>query len=113
MATRDPREPFIRIEVDEARDMMRNGDVQLIDVREPHEFAGGRIGGAHLIPVMSLFGRTAELDRERKIIFVCQVGQRSALACEMAAAAGFDPERLFNLEGGTEAWVKRGLPLER
>ena len=42
---------------------------------------------------------------------MCAVGQRSALACEMAAAAGL--RRLFNLEGGTEAWMKAGYPVEK
>ena len=37
MATKDPHEPFTRIAVDEAKDMMARGDVQVIDVREPEE----------------------------------------------------------------------------
>lgn len=47
------------------------------------------------------------------MIFVYAVGQRSALACEMAAAAGYQEDVLCNLEGGTEAWVKAGEPVEQ
>ena len=47
------------------------------------------------------------------MIFVCAVGQRSALACEMAAAGGVPADRLYNLQGGTDAWVKAGEPLEK
>ncbi len=110
MPTKDPREPFSRISVDEAKGMMSNGDVAVIDVREPHEYNAGHVPNAKLIPVATVFARKDELPRDKDVIFICQVGQRSALACEMAAAAGLT--RLFNLEGGTEAWVKAGNPVE-
>jgi rhodanese-related sulfurtransferase len=38
------------------------------------------------------------------------VGQRSALAAEFAASMGF--KDLYNIEGGTEAWVKAGYAVE-
>ncbi len=110
MPTKDPREPFSRISVDEAKGMMSNGDVAVIDVREPHEYNAGHVPNAKLIPVATVFAHKDELPRDKDVIFICQVGQRSALACEMAAAAGLT--RLFNLEGGTEAWVKAGNPVE-
>ncbi len=110
MPTKDPQEPFSRISVDEAKVMMSNGDIAVIDVREPHEYNAGHVPNAKLIPVATVFARKDELPRDKDVIFICQVGQRSALACEMAAAAGLT--RLFNLEGGTEAWVKAGNPVE-
>lgn len=114
MASRNPREPFVRITVTEAHQMMTDGDsVHVVDVREPHEFETGHVRGSLLIPEMLLLTRRAELPRDKKIIFVCSVGQRSALACEMAAALGLDPDNLFNMEGGTEAWARAGLPLEQ
>jgi rhodanese-related sulfurtransferase len=110
MATKDPREPFTRISVAEADDMM-NGGAAVIDVREPHEYQSGHVPGAALIPVNSVFARREELPKDKDLIFVCAVGQRSALAAEMAAAAGLT--RLFNLEGGTDAWIKAGKPAEK
>ncbi|MCH8920909.1 MAG: rhodanese-like domain-containing protein [Chloroflexi bacterium] len=111
MPTKDPREPFSRISVDEGKELMSSGNVAVIDVREPHEYNAGHVPNATLIPVATVFARKEELPRDKDIIFVCGVGQRSALACEMAAAAGLT--RLFNLEGGTEAWVKSGQPVEK
>jgi len=111
MATKDPREPFTRIDVKEAQEMMSKNDVAVIDVRELHEYSGGHVPGAKLIPVATVFMRRDELPQDKDIIFLCAVGQRSALACEMAAAAGFT--RLYNLEGGTEAWIKADLPVEK
>ena len=43
-------------------------------------------------------------------MFICEVGVRSGLACEMAAAMGLDPEKLFNIEDGTGSWIAKGLP---
>jgi rhodanese-related sulfurtransferase len=111
MPTKDPREPFARIAVDEGKEMVANDNVAVIDVREPHEYNAGHVPNAKLIPVATVFARREELPRDKDIIFVCGVGQRSALACEMAAAAGLT--RLFNLEGGTEAWIKAGYPVEK
>ncbi len=111
MPTKGAREPFSRISVDEGKELMSSGNVAVIDVREPHEYNAGHVPNATLIPVATVFARKEELPRDKDIIFVCGVGQRSALACEMAAAAGLT--RVFNLEGGTEAWVKPGQPVEK
>ncbi len=110
MAKKDPREPFTRIEVSEADEMMKDG-AAVIDVREPHEYSSGHVPGAKLIPVNTVYAKREELPRDKDLIFVCAVGQRSALACEMAAAAGLT--RLYNLEGGTDAWIKSGMPAEK
>jgi rhodanese-related sulfurtransferase len=110
MATKDPREPFTRISVDEAKEMMDAG-AAVIDVREPHEYTEGHVPGATLIPVNTVYARREELPQDQDVIFVCAIGQRSALGAEMAAASGLT--RLFNLEGGTEAWVKSGQTVEK
>ncbi len=109
MPAKDPQEPFTRINVDEGREMMSRDNVAVIDVREGPEYNTGHVPDARLIPVASIFARRDELPRDKDILFVCAVGQRSALACEMAAAVGLT--RLFNLEGGTQAWIEAGYPV--
>ena len=110
MATKDPREPFSRIDVKEAKEMLGDG-AAIVDVREPHEYEAGHVPGATLIPVNRDYARREELPKDKDVIFVCAVGQRSALACEMAAAAGLT--RLFNLEGGTDGWVAAGEAVDK
>ena len=112
MPIKNPQEPFHRITVAEAKTMLQDG-AHIIDVREPHEYAAGHIPGAPLIPVNTVFARRGELPKDGTIIFTCAVGQRSALACEMTAASGIPADRLYNLEGGTEAWIKAGEPVEK
>ncbi len=110
MATKDPREPFTRITTAEAKAKLENGNVQVVDVRTPGEFSGGHVPGAINIPHMSVVARRNELAPDKELVFICAVGQRSALACEFAAALGF--KDLYNVEGGTDAWVKAGYPVE-
>ena len=110
---KDEREPFYRVDVAEAKEMVSSEDVAVIDVRNPNEYQEGHLPGATLIPVNNVFARREELPKDKKLLFVCAVGQRSALASEMAAAAGIPAERIYNLEGGTDAWRKAGEPVEQ
>jgi rhodanese-related sulfurtransferase len=93
----------------EAREMLAGGDVQLVDVREPHEWDAGRIAGATHIELEDLVARAGEIDKDRKVIFQCRVGRRSVMATEAFAASGYDA---YNLAGGITAWVEAGLPIE-
>lgn len=110
MPTKNPMEPFQRITIDEAEEMLRRGDVELVDVREEHEYQEGHLPGARLLPVNSMLTRAGELPKDKDLLFVCAVGQRSALGCEMAAAHGLT--RLFSIEGGTNGWREAGKPIE-
>jgi rhodanese-related sulfurtransferase len=92
--------------------MVGDGAYVVIDVRNPDEYQTGHLPGAALIPVNSVFARREELPKDKKILFVCAVGQRSALAAEMAAAAGLPADSLYTLDGGTDAWKKAGQPVE-
>ena len=102
------------IDVQEASRMQGEG-ATLIDCREPDEHAEGHAAGAPLIPHMSVFQRADEVEqaaggKDKPVMFICKSGQRSAVASEFAAAAGFTD--LYNVEGGTDAWREAGLPME-
>jgi adenylyltransferase/sulfurtransferase len=75
----------------------------LVDVREPIEYEISRIEGSKLIPLRQLGSRIGELDPNREIILQCKTGVRSAHALLLLQQAGFT--RLYNLEGGIEAWA--------
>jgi rhodanese-related sulfurtransferase len=86
--------------------------VVVIDVREPEEFARGKIPGAYTIPrgllEMQVDGR---LPREATVVLYCAGGGRSALAAKSLADMGFG--KVENLQGGFGAWVNSGLPVEQ
>lgn len=71
---------------------------QLVDVREPAEFATGTLPGAINIPLLELPDRLAELEKNRRVLLLCRSGARSANAARFLAASGFID--VVNLEGG-------------
>jgi rhodanese-related sulfurtransferase len=111
MPVKNPDEPFTRLTVQEAKEKIDRGEAQFVDVREMHEYTAGHATGTQHIPLNSVMSRINELAEDRDIVFICQKGQRSALAAEYAAAGG--RTRLFNLEGGTDAWQAAGYPIEK
>jgi glyoxylase-like metal-dependent hydrolase (beta-lactamase superfamily II)/rhodanese-related sulfurtransferase len=88
------------------------GEVQVLDVREPDEFTGplGHINGAALIPLGDLADRIGELRREVPIVAVCRAGGRSAQATVILQQAGF--KDVANLTGGMLRWRAEGHPVE-
>src|SRR5712691_7092442 len=104
-------EPFKRISPQEARDLMDAGGVSVIDVREDWEYANGHLPGAQLVPLKNIISAAAQHVHGDNLIFVCEVGQRSAVAAEFAASLGI--ETIYNLEGGTSAWRGLGFPIEQ
>ena len=104
------QEPFTRLTPQQAREMIERGGVQFIDVREPNEYAGGHAPGARLVPLNTIFTNPDQIEPDKPAVFICQVGQRSALAAEYAAAIG--RRDLYNVEGGTDGWRQAGLPIE-
>jgi len=105
-------EPFKRVTVQEAKQLVDEGKVRVIDVREPDEWVAGHIPQATLVPLPQILsdpqGKLTG-DKGEPTLFVCGVGQRSAVACEVAATMGFS--ELYNLEGGTIAWIKSAYPV--
>ena len=91
------------IEPEQLMAMMKNQeDFQLLDVREPAEFAEGRIPGSIFIPLGQVAARLGELDRTKKTIIHCRSGVRSATACGVLESNGFN--QVLNLRGGILAW---------
>ena len=113
MATKDPREPFTRITVAEAKEKLDAGKAVMVDVRDPNEYVEVHAKGVRLIPVSTVIGEAKQirdLAGDKEVLFICKSGQRSALAAEFATAAGLTDITLYNVEGGSMAWVEAGLP---
>jgi adenylyltransferase/sulfurtransferase len=79
----------------------RDEELLLVDVREPHEWAAGRLPGSVHIPLGTLAQRTGEIPADVTPVFICAVGGRSMAACRYLAGMGRDA---INLAGGITAW---------
>ncbi|BBW95622.1 rhodanese-like domain-containing protein [Geobacillus icigianus] len=76
---------------------------QLVDVREPDEFAAGHILGARNIPLTQLRMRMKELRKDQPIYLYCQNGLRSGRAAQMLYRKGY--RHLYHLKGGFKTWT--------
>jgi rhodanese-related sulfurtransferase len=83
-------------------------ELQVIDVREPHEREAGHIAGTRHIELTRLTGEAASIDPERPVVFYCRVGSRSTMAAEAFRTAGYDA---YSVQGGLVRWDAEGRPL--
>ena len=98
----------VRITPEEAEALLADG-YELVDVREPHEWAAGHIPGARHVPLGALArAPRTHLPRDR-VVFVCAHGARSLTAAAIARSAGLAEVR--SLDGGTVGWVGSGRAL--
>ena len=96
----------------QARERQQHGAI-LVDIRQPHERAAGQAEGALAIDRAELEadpGRHLP-DMDAEVLLVCQLGRRSLDAARVLRAAGY--VRVRSVEGGTEGWIRQGLPVVR
>jgi rhodanese-related sulfurtransferase len=87
----------------ETAQLMSEGAVRLIDVREPWEFATTKIKGSIPIPMNELPSRAGqELDPGERLVIVCHHGVRSMNVTAWLRNLGF--EKAQSLQGGIDAW---------
>lgn len=75
---------------------------QLIDVREPYEYAMSHIDGAVNIPLSTLMDATVMMNHSLPLFFICRSGLRSAQACAWIKSRG--GVAAMSLQGGMLAW---------
>jgi len=95
------------VSVSQVPDPIPDGLV-VVDVREPVEWAHGRIEGSVHIPMSEFVDRIAEVPTDQQVLVVCKVGGRSAQVTQYLAGSGYEA---VNLDGGLLEWVAAGRPL--
>lgn len=106
------------LSVTEAHEKVLAGDVLLVDVRTPQEWAAtGLASGAQPLMLqdpqfLTKLDALTSADRSRPVAFICRSGNRSGMAQSQARKAGYDS--VFNVVGGMEGqggWLDEGLPV--
>ena len=95
-----------------AYEMMQNGEVHLIDVRESSEYAENFIPEARLVPlsIAKLYPLKDGDAPEKPLIFFCRSGRRTEKAADMLRSLAGDTQA-WQMEGGLSGWQKEGLPV--
>jgi len=91
--------------------MQQQGLIHLIDVRTPAEFGAVHAKGAVNIPLDKLEPSALAHCNGDPAFFICKSGIRARKAMEKLAQSGFS--NMIEVEGGTDAWVKAKLPVQK
>jgi rhodanese-related sulfurtransferase len=83
---------------------------ELVDVREPYEWAAGHIPGSRHVPIDTLAEALPDLPGDRPVVLVCLGGLRAAMCAAALRTTGLD---VRVLDGGLRGWVAAGLALDR
>lgn len=102
-----------QISVDELRARLEEApDLQVLDVRRPAEYGSGHVPRAVSVPLApQLETETLPVDLKRAVAVICAGGYRSSAATSLLERRGF--HNLFNVAGGTSAWINAGHPVEK
>jgi adenylyltransferase/sulfurtransferase len=79
--------------------------LQIVDIREPHELAMGKLPNTRAIPYGQLERRMEELNPSVTTVVVCKLGIRSEMAVRVLKKAGYRG-RIVNLQDGINAWAE-------
>ena len=107
------------LSIDDALKLHGRDDVVLVDIRDPRELQrDGKVPGAfHCTRGMLEFWidpaspyAKPQFTEDKKFVFFCAGGWRSALAAQTAAKMGLKP--VAHIRGGFAEWKKSGAPVE-
>lgn len=104
---------WVTVDVETAYEALSSNEgAQLVDVREPEEWAEtGVPQGAGLVPLADLESRAAsELAADRPVYVICRSGNRSQTGSDILVGLGF--AEVYNVDGGINAWLAAGLPVD-
>lgn len=96
-----------------ARLVEERPEVRLLDVRTPGEYESVHIRGAYNVPLDTLGEHAREIRASvsAPIVLICQSGQRAKRAEAALKESGMP--NLHVLDGGVNAWLQSGFPVER
>lgn len=99
---------FERWSPDEVEKALTKGEIVVIDVRSPQEYALEHIEGALLMPMPFFRADRLPTQAGKRIVLHCGSGMRSQKMAKLASEAGYDP--IAHLEGGFAAWKHAKKP---
>jgi hydroxyacylglutathione hydrolase len=97
------------ISLSEAKQLIENNGVQVIDIRGASEYNAGHIAKAENVFVGTLPDNLDKISKDKKVIIHCQSGDRTAIGYSILAKNGYT--NVMNFSGGITEWVNKGEPV--
>ena len=96
---------FVRISPDDARDMIDDRDVTIVDIRDPESFTAGRLLNAQALSNDTAPAFLQSADKTKPVVVYCYHGNSSQQAAQFLVEQGFTES--YSLDGGFEVWNAR------
>jgi len=96
---------FVRISPDDARDLIDDRDVAILDIRDPDSFAASRIQDAVHLSNETAAEFIEKTDKSKPVVVCCYHGNSSQQAAQFLSEQGFS--EVYSLDGGFELWNVR------
>ncbi len=93
------------INIEELKELIKKGGVEIIDVRESYEHEEYHIKDDKLIPMSLIPLKTNEIDWSKKVVFYCQSGARSGM---ITRSVDTEDRDIYNLVSGAYSWYASG-----
>jgi glyoxylase-like metal-dependent hydrolase (beta-lactamase superfamily II)/rhodanese-related sulfurtransferase len=100
------QEELSAVGIEDLDGLLESGEVEILDVREPHERDEGYIPGSRNIPYRLVREWADDLEGGKPVVTICSSGSRAGVAASVLAAAGIDARPV--LHGGVQDWADRG-----
>lgn len=97
-----PAKGVNQITTTDLKAMLKDKNIQFVDVRTPMEYKSNRIREFKNIPLANLAQKHSELSKDKEVVVICQSGMRSNKASKTLKKYGF--EKVTNVKGGMSAW---------
>ena len=94
-----------KIDVEELKEMIKAGGLEIIDIRESYEHDDYHIKNDKLIPMSLIPLKMEEIDWTKKVVLYCQTGARSGMIANMLSSKGKD---VYDLSPGAYMWYASG-----
>ncbi|MEC4805235.1 MAG: rhodanese-like domain-containing protein [Jaaginema sp. PMC 1080.18] len=102
MTTTQPQSQTHFVDARTLKTLLDRNKVEVVDVREPGEYAGEHIPGSKSFPLSKFDPQAVANSTDKQVILYCQSGNRSNQAAQKMLAAGYS--EVTQLQGGINAW---------
>ena len=94
------------VDLDELDRLLEKDEVEVLDVREPHERDEGYIPGSRNIPYRLVREWADDLQGGKPVVTICTSGSRAVVAASVLATAGIEARPVLGAD--LEDWAERG-----
>ena len=97
-------EGFQEIDAQQAKALIDQGNIAIVDIRDPDSFEQGHIAHALSVNDHNIEEFINNTDKRKPILCYCYMGFSSQGACQYFKGQGF--ETVYSMKGGFTAWEK-------